>query len=123
VLSRWLSPRSLLLHLVMVVWVFGCATAAWWQIGRAQQGNALSYTYAVEWPVLAVAGVVIWWKALHRSAESPGDRAARESVRTAQVAEVQAQKRHRDDEDPELAAYNDRLAELAASGRRKSWRN
>jgi hypothetical protein len=30
--------------------------------------------------------------------------------------------RHREDEDEELAAYNDRLAKLAADGRAKTWR-
>ncbi len=62
---RWLSPRSLVLHLALVVWVVGCVVAAWWQVGRAIQGNQYSYLYAVEWPVFAVAGIFGWWALLH----------------------------------------------------------
>ena len=57
------------------MWVAGCALAAWWQVGRAIQGNQYSYLYAVEWPVFAVAGIFGWWALLHTepaSAEARG---------------------------------------------------
>jgi hypothetical protein len=121
--TRWLSPRSLALHLLLIVWIVGCSLAAWWQVGRAIQGNQYSYLYAVEWPVFAVAGVFGWWALLHTEPATAEAREARRQTEARLRAEAQAAKRHRDEEDPELAAYNDHLAALAASGRRKSWRH
>ena len=63
--TRWLSPRSLSLHLLLVCWVAGCGLAAWWQIDRALGGNQYSYLYAVEWPVFAIAGVFGWLSLIH----------------------------------------------------------
>jgi hypothetical protein len=45
----------------------------------------------------------------------------REASELAGVAPVTATRR-REDEDEELAAYNDRLAQLAEDGRAKTWR-
>jgi len=108
---------------LLVVWVVGCGLAAWWQVGRAIGGNQYSYLYAVEWPVFAVAGIFGWWALLHTE---PPTEAAREERRAHEQrlrAAVQTEKRDRATEDPELAAYNDHLAELATSDRRKTWRH
>jgi len=121
--TRWLSARSLSLHLLLVVWVAGCVLAAWWQVGRAIQGNQYSYLYAVEWPVFAVAGVFGWWALLHTEPASAEARAERRAHELRLRAAAQEARRDRVSEDPELAAYNDHLAELAASDRRKSWRH
>jgi hypothetical protein len=119
----WLSPRSLSLHLLLVVWVAGCGLAAWWQVDRALAGNQYSYLYAVEWPAFAVAGIFGWWALLHTRPASDEERAARRA-REAQLREAaQAERRDRANEDPELAAYNDHLAELASANRRKGWRH
>lgn len=113
--SRWLSPRSLLITLGLLVWVLGCALAARWQVGRAFQGNQYSYLYALEWPALGLVGVFAWWR-LVRS--DPTQRAARTEERAlveAERARSQEALRDRDAEDDALAAYNDHLARLAAS--------
>ncbi len=34
-----------------------CALAAWWQVGRAIQGNSLSFLYSIEWPLIGVLGI------------------------------------------------------------------
>lgn len=59
---KWLSPRALLWHGLLIVIVSACLYAAWWQVHRAMAGNLLSYFYAVEWPAFAVMAVVGWWQ-------------------------------------------------------------
>jgi hypothetical protein len=63
--ALWLSKRSLLLHLAVVIWVPGCAVAAWWQVTVAMSGDNLGWLYAVEWPIFAVLGVIGWWQLVH----------------------------------------------------------
>lgn len=121
VLNRWLSPRAFLLHLLGVAWVAGCVVAAYWQVGRAIQGNEFSYLYAIEWPVFAVAGIVGWWALVHTDAKSSEGRAVRRRAEAELRARAHVARRDRSVEDSELAAYNDHLAELAAN-KPKGWR-
>ena len=147
--ERWASPRALLLHLAIVLWFPLCLLAGWWQATRALDGNSLSYVYSVEWPVLAIVGVWVWWSLIHTDFDTVGARAQRRMAaqatttqtspggpegpadRTADArssAPVPASPaagpiRHREDEDEALAAYNDRLAALAADSRPKTWRS
>lgn len=123
VLYRWLSPRALLLHLAGAAWVTGCVVAAYWQVGRAIQGNQFSYLYAIEWPVFAVGGIVGWWALVHTDPKSSEERSVRRSAEEALRAETHVARRDRSVEDAELAAYNDHLAQLAATGKRKGWRS
>ena len=122
--ERWLSRRALALHLAMVVWVPGCLVAGWWQVTRALDGNGLSYLYSVEWPIFALVGVWMWWSLIHTDPETVGARAQRrmEAARAKAGIPPAIAERRREDEDPELAAYNDRLAELAAEDRPKTRR-
>ncbi len=127
--QRWLSRRALLLHVSLAVWFPGCLVAFWWQVHRAFSGNGLSYLYSVEWPVFALMGVWAWWQLLHTDPETVG-RQAQERMAGAgagfgasspQNVQPAALGRRHEDEDPDLAAYNDRLARLAADGP-KTWR-
>jgi hypothetical protein len=145
--ERWLSARAVSLHVAVFVFVPGCAVAAWWQVNRAQDGNQLSYLYSVMWPVFAVLGLCFWWMLIHTDYDNVGLKGMRR--RQAQAAgpeagpaepapgtlRATAQPSQRppggpatvaaDPElatDPELAAYNERLAELAAKGP-KTWRS
>lgn len=117
-----MSPRSLALHLAFVVWFSGCVLATYWQVGRAIQGNLYSYAYAVEWPAFAIAGVFGWWAFLHADHATSVDKQRRREVAHRERAQVQAVKRDREHEDPELAAYNDHLARLAERSEHKAWR-
>jgi hypothetical protein len=65
-------------HLLMIVIVGGCSYAAWWQWGRAAQGNTLSYLYSIEWPVFAVVAIIGWWQLV---TEKPEDFEARKEIR------------------------------------------
>ena len=133
--DRWLSKRAVSLHLAVVVLVPGCAFAAWWQINRAQDGNQLSYLYSVMWPAFGLLAVTFWWMLIHTDFESVGLRGMRRQALEASANPTageatspppativpEAPASAATAEDPELAAYNARLAELGAQGP-KTWR-
>jgi hypothetical protein len=138
----WLSSRAVGLHVTMIVLVATMAGLTWWQASRALSGNTLSYVYAFEWPLLAGVVVYMWWDLLHERPDRAGRRqegaggastngavastngATRAGTNGAGAPEPsRVVPRYRDDEDEELAAYNRYLAELNASGRRKTWRH
>ena len=139
--SSWLSGRAIVLHVTMLVLVATMAGLTWWQASRALSGNTLSYVYAFEWPLLAGVVVYMWWDMLHEgprraderlevsggagpTANGAASNGASSPVNGAAAPEPDpAVPRYRDDEDEELAAYNRYLAELNASGRRKTWRH
>jgi DNA-binding transcriptional regulator of glucitol operon len=131
---RWFSRRAIVLHLALILWVPGCLAAGWWQATVALAGNSLSYLYAVEWPVFAIFGTVVWWNFIHDDPETVGIRGLRRKVSaasstsategasdpegtSAEVVSLRAA-----DEDADLAAYNEYLAGLAAESRPKTWR-
>lgn len=144
--ERWLSGRAVELHVAVLVVVPGCAIAAWWQINRAQDGNQLSYLYSVMWPVFAILAIIFWWMLIHTDYDTVGLRGMRrqqaqssssstgpDTVITDVRARVTASPAPPNvvpegpvgaapDEDPELASYNARLAELNAKGP-KTWRH
>jgi len=91
--------------------------AFWWQLHRALDGNDLSWAYTFEWPLFAALSAVMWWQQVH---EDPARIEAGAPIRPASPPEVPQWSAGEDD--PEMAAYNRYLAELASSGRRRSWR-
>jgi len=127
--ERWLSRRSIALHAAALVFVPACFLAAWWQITRATDGNGLSYLYAVEWPVFAILGAYFWWMLIHTDYDSVGLRGMRETqptpvempVTTPVGPSAALAASGPVDDDPELSAYNDRLASLSRQGA-KTWR-
>jgi DNA-binding transcriptional regulator of glucitol operon len=120
--TRWFAPRSLVLHVLVVAWVAGCAAAAYWQVGRAVEGNALSYAYAVEWPAFAVLGVLGWWGLVHADKIDDERREERRAFEERMRTEAQIARRLEDEtEDADLAAYNDHLDQLASQPKRRLW--
>ena len=134
--ERWLSGRAVSLHVAVLVFVPGCAIAAWWQIGRAQDGNQLSYFYSVMWPAFGLLGLYFWWLLIHTDFDDVGLRGMRRQQAQASTVDgpsgvaaspvgptitTAAPAPAADVDDPELAAYNARLAELSAAGP-KTWR-
>ncbi len=136
--ERWLSGRAVALHVAVLVAVPACTIAAWWQINRAQDGNQLSYLYSVMWPVFGLLAIIFWWMLIHTDYDAVGLRGMRRqqaaqhdatapltngvatsSAPTPNLSEVPVSSAAEDD--PELAAYNERLADLAAQGP-KTWR-
>src|SRR5665213_587805 len=70
--NRWWRRRALIAHLCLLLWFPGCLIAGWWQVTVATSGNGLAYLYAVEWPIFAVFGVVLWWNVIHDDPASYG---------------------------------------------------
>ncbi|MBX6355519.1 MAG: hypothetical protein IRZ05_06625 [Micromonosporaceae bacterium] len=116
-MRRLVSARWLARHALAAVLVGGCLALGWWQIRRAAGGNALSWAYAVQWPVFAGFVAFLWWREVRRAlgheprpAAPAGARSPRRPVRTVRPAPVPD-----DSDDPELAAYNRYLAWLNAN--------
>ncbi|HEV3187362.1 MAG TPA: hypothetical protein VGZ04_04860 [Acidimicrobiales bacterium] len=63
--TRVTGVAALKTHLTLLVGLALCALAFWFELGRALGGNALSWAYVFEWPLLAVFAVYMWWKLLH----------------------------------------------------------
>ena len=110
----WLSARALKLHAVILVVVPACLALCVWQIQRALDGNSLSWAYVFEWPLFAAYAVYMWWRFVHEKpepagADDPGSEAAVGTSPSIGPSSTQ--------EDAELAAYNDYLAQLAERDR------
>src|SRR5215467_3735127 len=129
-----LTWRWILVHLGLVVLVIGFLLLGWWQINRAREGNALSFGYAVEWPVFAAFAIWVWAKEIRdvlrqHGREATGELGAGDAGltradhgRTRERAVIRASARqierraaaYDDSDDVELAAYNHYLAWLSA---------
>jgi DNA-binding transcriptional regulator of glucitol operon len=123
--ERWLSRRAVSLHLAILVFVPGCAVAAWWQINRAADGNQLSYLYSVLWPAFGLLSLYFWWMLVHTDYDNAGLKGVQRQQAMATSGDLPVPGGPPPpvavDEDPELAAYNARLADLATQGP-KTWR-
>ncbi len=53
------------LHLYLVLGLALCAAAFWFELHRALGGNALSWAYVFEWPLLGGFAVYAWWRFRH----------------------------------------------------------
>ncbi len=118
------TPGWIARHVLALVLAGGCLAMGWWQVTRAADGNALSYGYMFQWPVFAGFVVFLWWREVQLARRQdapaePGEEAGEQERlpgapvtvgRPVRVAVPQAVP----EDDPELAAYNDYLAWLAA---------
>lgn len=125
-----LAPRWWVLHLFVFATVYAMLRLGLWQWHRAHShsGGIQNYAYAFQWPLFAVFGIVLWVKTMQdevrgrRGAElrhpavADGATATAEIIRqpgvrvgiSTPVVEV-------DEDDPEVAAWNARLAALNAA--------
>jgi DNA-binding transcriptional regulator of glucitol operon len=108
VLSRLLTPRWVLGHLVVAALFVATFFLGYWQLTKAEAGGgAVNWSYALQWPLYGFLGLWFYVKMcreeMHRDpdADEPG-------------ADLVLYQRPRIDTtgDPELAAYNAYLAEL-----------
>ena len=99
-----------------------CASAVWWQVGRAVEGNSLSFLYSIEWPVFGVLGVLGWYALLNLEKVTVDQQTVRREYEEKMRAQaVTARDVTRADEDPALAAYNDHLAQLSQTPKKRLW--
>lgn len=138
-MRRVLAPKWWGLHVALVVAVLVMLRLGEWQWHRANSsgGGIQNYAYAFQWPIFAVLAIVLWAKTLQEElrkdpaageANRPAPQRAEADivrqpgwvigVRTPESAVPDA------DDDPEVAAWNARLAALnaahaAVEGRRR----
>lgn len=67
--SRLHGGEATRLHVTLAIGLALCVAAFWFELGRALGGNALSWAYVFEWPLLAVFAVYMWWQLLHPGRE------------------------------------------------------
>ena len=140
-MRRLWTPRWLALHAVALVLVVAFLGLGWWQVTRAAGGNAISWGYALEWPVFAGFVVYMWLREVRaelgsakteaappveagatvspedatEAPQAPGQVRIRRPVRVDRPAPVAVSPDVGDGADPELAAYNRYLSWLNAN--------
>jgi DNA-binding transcriptional regulator of glucitol operon len=119
---KYFSLRAIGLHVALICWIALCLVAAWWQVGRAIQGNALSYLYSIEWPVIGLLGILGWYSMLNMEKTTEQKEQERREYEEKMRAEAQAARASEmAEEDPVLAAYNDHLASLTNVPKKRLW--
>jgi DNA-binding transcriptional regulator of glucitol operon len=117
------SPAWIARHLVAIALVLGFLALGWWQYSRASGGNTLSWGYTFEWPLFAAFVVFLWVREIQherrppvKAEKPPEERLPGSPVTVGRPVRVASERdtSPSDDDDPELAAYNDYLAWLAA---------
>ncbi len=106
--SRLLTPKWLLLHLLVAALFVATFFLGYWQLTKAEAGGgAVNWSYAVQWPLYGFMGLGFYLRMLHMEAHRDPDADEPGSA-------VVLYQRPRIDTsgDPELAAYNAYLAEL-----------
>ena len=68
--ERLRGPEAIRLHVTLVIGLVMCAAAFWFELKRALGGNALSWAYVFEWPLLAVFAIYMWSRFLHPGREN-----------------------------------------------------
>lgn len=120
--SKYFSGRALALHFALLCWLSMSAVCAWWQVGRAIQGNSLSFLYAIEWPVIGMLGVLGWYALLNLEKVTAHQEQARREYEEGMRAQARAARdAAAEQEDPALGAYNDHLAALSTKPKKKLW--
>jgi DNA-binding transcriptional regulator of glucitol operon len=107
-----------------------CILLGRWQLGRADEsGNLQNWAYAVQWPLFAIFFGLLWWRMLRMELRAATtDQPQHEQPQPASERPPSATDQHvptprraavvrAEQDDPELAAYNRFLAELAARDR------
>jgi len=62
---RLTGTSALRTHVTLSLGLLLCGGAFWFELGRAERGNELSWAYVFEWPLLGIFGIYMWWKILH----------------------------------------------------------
>lgn len=125
-----LSPKWLAGHLFVTAAVLVMLRLGLWQWDRSQSasGGIQNYAYAFQWPCFAIFAVVLWVKTIRIELADPADD---ESLKQSRFAAkplpepeikrgpgvrigISTSPVEADEDDAEVAAYNDYLARLNA---------
>ncbi|MBW4030224.1 MAG: hypothetical protein HIU57_06045 [Acidobacteria bacterium] len=68
--ARLRGSEAVRLHLTLALGLVLCAAAFWFELKRALGGNALSWAYVFEWPLLGIFAVYMWSRFLHPGRET-----------------------------------------------------
>ena len=108
VFSRLLTPKWVLMHLVVAALFVATFFLGYWQLTKAEAGGgAVNWSYALQWPLYGFMGLGFYLKMVR-------DELRRDPDEDEPGTDVVLYQRPRVDTsgDPELAAYNAYLAEL-----------
>jgi hypothetical protein len=120
------TPAWIARHLAALLLVVAFLGLGWWQFTRAAGGNSLSWGYTFEWPVFAGFVVFLWFREAQLTLHGVPDAEQRQDDEPANTERLPgapvtvgrpvrvAVRSAEDDDDPEMDAYNDYLAWLAA---------
>lgn len=131
-MRRVLAPKWWAVHIVVLIAVLVMLQLGLWQWHRATSpsGGIQNYAYAFQWPVFAVLAIVLWIKTLQEELRRDPDATDTRDHRPAPqrveadiarlpgwVIGVQAPAGAvpDDEDDPEVAEWNARLAALGAA--------
>jgi DNA-binding transcriptional regulator of glucitol operon len=110
VIARLLTPKWVLMHLLVAALFVGTFFAGYWQLSKAEDGGgAVNWSYALQWPLYGFMGLGFYLRMVR-------DEYRRDPAEDEPGRAVVLYQRPRIDTtgDPELAAYNAYLAELNA---------
>ncbi|MFL6238944.1 MAG: hypothetical protein ACJ735_05555 [Actinomycetes bacterium] len=113
-MRRFFTRHWVWLHIAVLVTVPTFLGLGWWQVARAGAGNARSYGYAIEWPSLAAIVIFLYVRAIRmelRNTTVELQLPALLDKDAFSTEHVPAQPID-DENDPELAAYNEYLTGL-----------
>jgi hypothetical protein len=108
VFARLLTPKWLLMHLLVVALFVATFFLGYWQLSKAEAGGgAVNWSYALQWPLYGFMGLWFYLRMLRLEMYRDPDEGE-------PGTDVVLYQRPRIDTsgDPELAAYNAHLAEL-----------
>jgi hypothetical protein len=114
--SRWrflITPRWLGWHALVILIIVGMLWLGSWQLHRAESGNALSWAYTFEWPLLAIFVVVFWIKTIRDEIHPPVPTSWQEEAGLTARVRRSSEAGEPDDDDEDLVAYNAYLARLS----------
>ena len=108
VFARLLTPKWLLMHLLVAALFVATFFLGYWQLSKAEAGGgAVNWSYALQWPLYGLMGLWFYVRMLRLELTRDPDEGE-------PGTDVVLYQRPRIDTsgDPELAAYNAYLAEL-----------
>ena len=86
---RYLAPRCIGMHAMLLVLLPGFLWLTWWQYNRASAGNTLSWAYVFLWPAFAIYAIYTWWNLVgDQVARSEGADGTQSAGRTGAGADV-----------------------------------